>query len=258
MTVALVLSKDLTWELSKLKAQGFSSTVENSLEITMCEGDRLLLRFSGNITSEGALNTNMPEWIAFHSQRTNHLSVRLTEVDPFGNHSSSHYKGTAMFHKVSRGHLDWSCDGPGSVNVNLLGDPVCRLPLTLPKKAKRNNQMNVPQVKICEEDSSHSPCDSLLFWLSEQLSAEDLSLLVPSLRLRRSAAQLVKLRAGNSLSGQAFHLLLMWRRALPASPHQSNINHLANGLAKSGRPDLARELLLKQTAISEEQASGEA
>uniref|UniRef100_A0A3B3Z6E6 Death domain-containing protein n=1 Tax=Periophthalmus magnuspinnatus TaxID=409849 RepID=A0A3B3Z6E6_9GOBI len=234
MMVAVVLSKDLTWELSKLKAQGFSSTTGCSLEITMYEGDRLLLHFSGNISSEGKKQEIYfyisIKWIAFHSQRTNHLHVRLCVVDPFGNHSSSHYKGTAMFHKVSRGQLDWSCDGscgcPGSVNMKLLGDPICKLPLTLPK---------VPQ--------THSLSDSLLLWISEQLSAEELSRLVVSLRLRRSSAQLVKLRAGNSLSGQALHLLLMWRRALPASPHQSNVNHLAHCLAKSGRPDLARELL---------------
>ncbi|KAJ0006265.1 hypothetical protein NQD34_013538, partial [Periophthalmus magnuspinnatus] len=256
MMVAVVLSKDLTWELSKLKAQGFSSTTGCSLEITMYEGDRLLLHFSGNISSEGALNSHnehKPEWIAFHSQRTNHLHVRLCVVDPFGNHSSSHYKGTAMFHKVSRGQLDWSCDGscgcPGSVNMKLLGDPICKLPLTLPKKAKNISQPSIIQVKICE-DTTHSLSDSLLLWISEQLSTEELSRLVVSLRLRRSSAQLVKLRAGNSLSGQALHLLLMWRRALPASPHQSNVNHLAHCLAKSGRPDLARELLLRQTANS--------
>ncbi|XP_072315540.1 death domain-containing protein 1 [Eucyclogobius newberryi] len=258
--VALVLSKDLAWELSKLKARGFSSsTTDSSLEITMCEGDRLLLRFSGNITSEGARNSqneHTSEWIAFHSQRTNHLTVRLTEVDPFGNHSSSHYKGTAVFHKVNRGQLDRSCDCPGSVNVKLLGDPICKLPLALPKREKDVSRLNVTRLKICE-DTSRSLPDCLLLWLSEQLSAEELSLLVPSLRLRRSAAQLVKLRAGDSLSGQALHLLLMWRRTLPASPHQSNVNHLANCLAKSGRPDLARELLLRQTAISK-QASGDA
>ncbi|KAJ0055633.1 hypothetical protein NL108_006501, partial [Boleophthalmus pectinirostris] len=136
MMVAVMLSKDLTWELSKLKAQGFSSTMDSSLEITMCEGDRLLLRFSGNITSERALNSqneHKPEWIAFHSQRTNHLRVRLCVVDPFGNHSSTHYKGTAMFHKVCRGQLDGSCDCPGTVNMKLLGEPICKLPLTLPK-----------------------------------------------------------------------------------------------------------------------------
>uniref|UniRef100_A0A8C6UIK6 Death domain containing 1 n=1 Tax=Neogobius melanostomus TaxID=47308 RepID=A0A8C6UIK6_9GOBI len=229
MLVALVPSKDLSWELSKLRAQGYSSsTMDSSSEITMCEGDQLLLRFGGNITSAGKTpggNTRICKLyltldrITFHSQRTNHLSVRLSEVDPFGNHSSSHYKGTAVFHKVNRGQLDWSCDSV----IKLQGDPICKLPLTLPK------------VKLSPRDL-----------LNKKLSAEELSLLAASLRLRRSAAQLVKLRAGNGLSAQAFHLLLMWRRALPAIPRQSNLRHLAQCLAKSGRPDLAEELLLRQ------------
>uniref|UniRef100_A0AAV2M0X1 Uncharacterized protein n=1 Tax=Knipowitschia caucasica TaxID=637954 RepID=A0AAV2M0X1_KNICA len=53
MMVALVLSKDLSWELSRLKSRGYDSHTDSSLEVTMCEGDRLLLRFNGNITSKG-------------------------------------------------------------------------------------------------------------------------------------------------------------------------------------------------------------
>lgn len=69
-------------------------------------------------------------------------------------------------------------------------------------------------------------------------------LLVPSLRLGRSAAQLGKLRAGDSPSAQAFHVLAMWRRSLPAAAPRPRSCQLARGLARIGRPDLARELLL--------------
>ena len=77
-----------------------------------------------------------------------------------------------------------------------------------------------------------------------------MALLVLSLRLRRSAVQLVKLRAGDSLSTQAFHVLATWRRGLPAAPRQPKASQLARCLAKSGRPDLARELLLRQAAAT--------
>lgn len=92
--------------------------------------------------------------------------------------------------------------------------------------------------------------DSLLLWLSRELSEEEVALLVLSLRLRRSAAQLVKLRAGDSLPSQAYHVLAMWRRALPVTTHQPKASQLAQGLARSGRPDLARELLLRQAAAT--------
>uniref|UniRef100_A0A8C4NMA9 Death domain containing 1 n=1 Tax=Dicentrarchus labrax TaxID=13489 RepID=A0A8C4NMA9_DICLA len=228
--VVALPSRDLSWELSKLQAQGYGGLAETSSEISMCEGDQLLLRFSGNITSTGTL----PERITFHSQQKNHLSVRLTEVDPFGNYSSPHYKGTAMFYKVTRGQMEWRGDRPVPTDTKFLGDPVCKLSLTLPKVQKHSQ--GIPQC------TWYSLSDSLLLWLSGELSEEEVALLVLSLRLRRSAAQLVKLRAGDSLSTQAFHVLAMWRRGLPTAAHQPKASQLAHCLAKSGRPDLAREL----------------
>ncbi|CAL1573332.1 unnamed protein product [Knipowitschia caucasica] len=64
----------------------------------------------------------------------NHLTVRLIEVDSFGNRSSSHYKGTLQLYRLPRAELDGA--GSGSGNKKPLGDPICRLPLTLPKKAR--------------------------------------------------------------------------------------------------------------------------
>uniref|UniRef100_A0AAQ6A416 Death domain containing 1 n=1 Tax=Amphiprion ocellaris TaxID=80972 RepID=A0AAQ6A416_AMPOC len=237
--VAALPSRDLSWELNKLQAQGGPGLVETSAEISMCEADQLLLRFSGNITSTGRLNEDTHERITFHSQRKNHLLVHLTEVDPFGNYSSPHYKGTAIFYKVTKGQLEWRGDKAVLKHSKLLGDPICKLSLTLPK------------VQECSQRSPHySLSDSLLLWLSGELSEEELALLVLSLRLRRSTTQLVKLRAGDSLSSQAFHVLATWRRGLPAVPHRPKASQLAHCLAKSGRPDLARELLLRQAAAT--------
>lgn len=70
----------------------------------------------------------------------NHLSVHLTEVDPFGNYSSPHYKGTAVFYKVSRGELEWRGDAAVPKDLKLLGDPVCKLSLTLPKVSKHSQR----------------------------------------------------------------------------------------------------------------------
>ncbi|XP_068569977.1 death domain-containing protein 1 [Cebidichthys violaceus] len=245
--VAALPSRELGWELSKLRAQGYSglseTTSEAASEIFMCEGDQLLLRFSGNITSTGR-SKRLTRADPLHNQQKNHLLVRLTEVDPFGNYSSPHYKGTAVFYKAARGQLEWRGDGPVPMDTKLLGDPVCKLSLTLPKRVRTVNRPITVRVKLCEETDSLS--DPLLLWLSGELSEEDVALLVLSLRLRRSSAQLVKLRAGDSLSTQAFHVLTMWRRGLPAAAHQPKASQLAHCLAKSGRPDLARELLLRQ------------
>ncbi|TKS92905.1 Death domain-containing protein 1 [Collichthys lucidus] len=247
--VAALPSRDLSWELSKLRTRGYAGLPEEtSTEISMCEGDQLLLRFSGNITSTGTQNDVPRDRITFHSQQKNHLSVQLSEVDPFGNYSSPHYKGTATFYKVTRGQLEWRGDRRVPTDTKPLGDPVCKLSLTLPKKVRTINRPIIARVKFCEETDSLS--DSLLLWLSGELSEEEVALLILSLRLRRSAAQLVKLRAGDSLSAQAFHVLAMWRRGLPTITNQPKASQLAHCLAKSGRPDLARELLLRQAATT--------
>lgn len=73
--------------------------------------------------------------ITFHSQLRSHLELQLTEVDPFGNHSSPHYKGTAVFYRATRERLR-AVEGLQQLDVKTLGDPVCKLNLTLPKVSR--------------------------------------------------------------------------------------------------------------------------
>lgn len=156
--VAALPSRDLSWELTKLRAQGYSGLPEASTELSMCEGDQLVLQFSGNITTKGERlqPPQLPESpfssnrrvvgicaslsgcgenqrLTFHTQLQSLVLLRLAEVDPFGNHSSPHYKGTAIFYKVTRDRLKWRGDVPPLIDAELLDDPVCKLSLTLPK-----------------------------------------------------------------------------------------------------------------------------
>ncbi|XP_047241325.1 death domain-containing protein 1 [Girardinichthys multiradiatus] len=250
--LAALPSRDLGWELNRLRAQGCGGIVETSSEISLCEGDQLLLRFSGNITSTAFTQSNTVaephDRLTFHCQRRNQLLVHLTEVDPFGNYSSPCYKGTAMLYRVTRAELEWRGDKAVLRDEKLLGKPVCKLPLSLPKKVRVIHRPVATRVKICEEAEPLS--DALLLWLSGELSQEETALLVSSLRLSRSAAQLVKLRSRDIPSDQAFHILAMWRRALPAVTRHPKASQLAQSLAKIGRPDLAREVLLRETELS--------
>uniref|UniRef100_A0A3B3WX63 Death domain containing 1 n=1 Tax=Poecilia mexicana TaxID=48701 RepID=A0A3B3WX63_9TELE len=232
--LAALPSRDLDWELNRLRAAG--GAVETSSEISLCEGDQLLLRFSGNITSTGG----SPR-LTFHCQRRNELLVRLTEVDPFGNYSSPCYKGTALFYRVTRAELERRGDKAVPRDAKLLADPVCKLPLSLPKVQK----------VIHRPVAARPLSDALLLWLSGELSPEETSLLVSSLRLSRSAARLVKLRSRDSPSEQAFRVLAMWRRALPAVTRHPKASQLAGSLGRIGRPDLAREVLLREAELSE-------
>ncbi|XP_023202452.1 death domain-containing protein 1 [Xiphophorus maculatus] len=243
-------SRDLSWELNRLRSGG---ALETSSEISLCEGDQLLLRFSGNITSTAFTQSNTSEEsherLTFHCQRRNELLVRLTEVDPFGNYSSPCYKGTALFYRVTRAELEWRRDKAVLRDAKLLANPICKLPLSLPKKVRVIHRPIAARVKIAEDAEPLS--DALLLWLSGELSPEETSLLASSLRLSRSAAQLVKLRSRDSPSEQAFYILAMWRRALPAVTRHPKASQLAQSLGRIGRPELAREVLLRGAKLSE-------
>ncbi|KAM9833644.1 death domain-containing protein 1 [Syngnathus typhle] len=265
--VAALPSRELGWELSRLQAKTNGGPMETSPEISMEEGDQLLLHLCGNVSCAGAqVNDVLDQRITFHCQRKNELLLHLTEVDPFGNYSSPHYKGAVVFYKVTRGQVERPEDTPVQTQVKHLGKPVCTLPLTLPKRVRTIRRPVTPKITLCERNGNRlstvdawpnpnfdifwltdSLPDSLLHWLSGELSEDELTPLAISLRLRRSAGQLVKLRAGDSLPARALGILTMWRRELPASQLQSKVPQLAQCLAKIGRPDLARELLLRQT-----------
>nr|XP_055067114.1 death domain-containing protein 1 [Misgurnus anguillicaudatus] len=247
VVVATLPSRDLSWELSELQGLAYCGLSEPSSEIHMREGEQLLLKFSGNITCNDNQGTDS-HVITFHNQRKKQLYLRLKEVDPFGNYSSPHYKGVASLFRVTRGHLVWNGDAAALSKDCPLEDPVCRLPLTLPKGAR--TVFRPVSAKVMQHRHSDSLSDELLSWLCDELTENDAALLVVSLRLRRSAVQIARLRAPHNLSQQAFHILTAWRRGLPSSFPKCSM--LAQCLTHAGRPDLAKELLLRESTDSEQ------
>lgn len=150
--VAALPSRDLSWELARLRGRGYAGVPGASSQLAMREGDRLLLRFSGNVAATGdpphRSQVLRPElgWecfasapgcggadprLTFHAQMLSQVLLRLAEVDPYGNYSSPHYKGAASVYKVTR-------DG------EQLDRPVCTLSLTLPKVRTRSTSKPRP------------------------------------------------------------------------------------------------------------------
>lgn len=91
--------------------------------------------------------------------------------------------------------------------------------------------------------SAEALWNSLLYWLSEELSEENALCLSASLPLRRSTVQLIKLKAPNDLAEQTYELLCFWKRSLPNSTDKLRL--LARHLRKIGRSDLSGELKFK-------------
>ncbi|XP_076144518.1 death domain-containing protein 1 [Alosa pseudoharengus] len=252
VVVAALPSRDLGWELAKLQGQAYCGPPDPSGEIAMSEGDQLLLSFSGNITGTctGARSADRgstsPKTITFHHQRKSFEYLKLTVVDSFGNYSSPHYKGLAVFHRIPRTQLVWMDNTAVLSPQHPLVEPVCKLSLTLPKKLRITSRLASAKVMPhTHYGVSDSLSDELLAWLCEELCEEEAALLLLALRVKRSAVQLARLRApADSLPQQAFHVLGLWRRSLPS--HTPKAPLLARCLVRAGRPDLAKELLLRE------------
>uniref|UniRef100_A0A8C3P6C4 Death domain containing 1 n=1 Tax=Chrysemys picta bellii TaxID=8478 RepID=A0A8C3P6C4_CHRPI len=242
IVVLLVLSKELNWELQSLHEEGYFGPPEPTQQFQLREGEQIHFRFSGNIfASDDGKDFGKVYRLIFHSQRKPRLELQLKEVDEFGNYSSPHYKGTAVFYKITRETIAKTWDQPLLPSDYQDQSPLYKLALTLPKHEKLINR---PQsTKRIATDSSEALWDNLLYWLAEELSEDNASLLSLHLPIRRSTLQLVRLKCPDNLTHQIYELLCFWKKNLPRSADKQRL--LSRYLRKSGRSDLSEELRFK-------------
>ncbi|XP_067827613.1 death domain-containing protein 1 [Heptranchias perlo] len=243
--VQMVPSKDLQWEVVKLREEGYRGPPEPSEEFPMREGEQLMLKLCGNIKSFSSEQGTVQGYqLIFHSQRKTRLELDLTEVDEFGNYCSPHYKGMAIFYKITKEELTKQWDGAYHTVDDQQYSPVCKLSLTLPKHRKLICRFCCT-LKVMSHEKCHkeTASENVLYWVASELSEEDAALLVTSLRIRRSAIQLVRLTNPDDLTDQIFKLLNMWKKNLPTSADKIQI--LSRHLKRCGREDLAEELWSK-------------
>ncbi|NWU74862.1 DTHD1 protein, partial [Onychorhynchus coronatus] len=242
IVVLLSASKELTYELQNLHEEGYFGPPEPTQQFPLREGEQIHFRFRGNIfASENGKDFGKVYRLIFHSQRKARLELQIKEVDEFGNHSSPHYKGTAVFYKITREMITKKWEQPLPFGEYQHQSPLCKLPLTLPKHEKVINHPQSP--KRISSDSSEDLWDNLMFWLAEELAEDNTSLFALSLPVRRSIRQLVRLKCPDNLTHQIYELLCHWKKTLPRSADKQQL--LCRYLRKSGRRDLSEELRLK-------------
>ncbi|NXI03184.1 DTHD1 protein, partial [Pachycephala philippinensis] len=242
IAVLLTASKELTNELQNLHEEGYFGPPEPTQQFPLREGEQIHFRFSGNISaSENGEDFGKVYRLIFHSQRKPRMELQIKEVDEFGNHSSPHYKGTAVFYKITREMITKKWEQALPYEEYQYQSPLCKLALTLPKHEKLINRPR--STKIIFSDSSEALWDSLLFWLAEELAEDNTSLFALCLPVRRSVLQLVRLKRPDNLTHQIYELLCCWKKTLPRSADKQQL--LSRYLQKSGRSDLSEELRLK-------------
>ncbi|XP_054853262.1 death domain-containing protein 1 [Eublepharis macularius] len=239
VAVLLVPSKALSLELQSLREEGYAGPLEPSQQFRIKEGEQVHFRFNGNIfASDDGMTFGKIYTLTFHAQRKPRLDLQIREVDEHGNYSSPHFKGTALFYKVCKEAIAKNLKNSLLLEDYQHQDPVCKLALTLPKKEKNINR---PQsLKRISNDPSEALWNSLLYWLSGELSEDNSSSLILFLPLHRSTLQFIKLKCPDSLTEQIYEILCFWKKNLPRSTDKLQL--LSRYLCKSGRSDLAEEL----------------
>nr|XP_034967969.1 death domain-containing protein 1 [Zootoca vivipara] len=236
VAVLLVPSKELNLELQALREEGFSGPPDPSQQFKLREGEQVYFRFSGNIhASDDGAAFGKSYKLTFHAQKKTRLDLQIKEVDEFGNYSSPHYKGTALFYKVSKEAIAKSWEQSLLPEGYQQEDLLCKLALTLPKREKLI--VRPQSTKITSTDSSDALWDNLLYWLSHELSEDNASCLTLCLPLHRSTLPFIKLKCPDNL------ILCFWKRNLPRSADKLQL--LSRYLYKSGRSDLVEDLQFK-------------
>ncbi|XP_010154975.1 PREDICTED: death domain-containing protein 1 [Eurypyga helias] len=134
IVVLLSASKELTCKLKNLHEEGYFGPPEPTQQFPLREGEQIHFRFRGNIfASEDGRDFGNTYKLIFHSQRKPRLELHIKEVDEFGNYSSPHYKGTAVFYKITREMLTKERGHPLQYGDYQHHSPLCKLALTLPK-----------------------------------------------------------------------------------------------------------------------------
>uniref|UniRef100_A0A8C0BA78 Death domain containing 1 n=1 Tax=Buteo japonicus TaxID=224669 RepID=A0A8C0BA78_9AVES len=242
IVVLLSASKELTCKLQNLHEEGYFGPPEPTQQFPLREGEQIHFRFRGNIfASENGKDFGKAYRLIFHSQRKPRLELQIKEVDEFGNHSSPHYKGTAVFYKITREMITKNWEQPLPYGEYEHQSPLCKLALTLPKHEKLINRPR--STKRISSDSLEALWDNLLYWLAEELAEDNTSLFALCLPVRRSVLQLVKLKCPDNLTHQIYELLCCWKKTLPRSADKQQL--LSRYLRKSGRSDLSEELHFK-------------
>ncbi|NXA30940.1 DTHD1 protein, partial [Eudromia elegans] len=243
IVVVLSASKELTWELQNLHEEGYFGPPEPTKQFPLREGEQIHFRFSGNIfASENGKDFGKTYRLIFHSQRKPRLELQIKEVDEFGNYSSPHYKGTAVFYKITREKIAKEWEQALPYDDYQHQTPLCKLALTLPKQEKLIKRPKSTK-RISSDSSAEALWDNLLYWLAEELAEDNTPLVALRLPIRRSALQLVRLKCPDNLTHQIYELLCCWKKSLPRSANKQQL--LSRYLRRSGRRDLSEELCFR-------------
>ncbi|KAJ8027529.1 Death domain-containing protein 1 [Holothuria leucospilota] len=276
--VLCVPSRQVEGVLRKLSSDGYEAPSEMSEELPLTEGMEIEMRVTGNIK---VVNHEIVKLI-FHSQRRTNIDLRLDVANPYGNYSSSDYRGMLEFYGRPKIVLQ-DMEDPEEIllreaeakveakkgqrkeekkekkakenkeqiqNVSKnVPHQLCKIPVSLPKR-DREVDLTASQTRAKIADVPGITCNVNLEWLAGELGNEWESL-AAYLGMKSNRMQSIKRNFPGNQTAQIFNMLITWRSRMPKSYDKER--KLLRALVRCGRYDLSEELKYREEEFDAEE-----
>ncbi|GFS16165.1 death domain-containing protein 1-like [Elysia marginata] len=230
--------------LEDLSKEGYEHGPHPSRELNLTEGQRLELRFRGNVAND---DNQLRNAFVFNSHIPFRVFFDVTEQDQFAQKGFDSYRGFVQFFTTRKARkFSQFFDDKERIFVqrareqSLSGEELlCEHLLILPKpEPETPRPLNVARVEL---SSGGAMTEDLLRFLSQNLQYNDWKRLAQLLNVRSSRVQaILRQNMANDTSCVIYDLLVTWSKRLPRVLDRVEV--LKQALTTIGRTDLAQEL----------------
>ncbi|KAK0053264.1 Death domain-containing protein 1, partial [Biomphalaria pfeifferi] len=233
-----------------LADEGYDQGPRPSPDIMVTEGQKLNLRFRGNLT---LVDDDIRTMFAFNTYIPFKLRFQVREQDRFAQRGFDSYRGFCQIYttgKVKR-FLDvtddkemWSVNGQRGKDGYVVGDVLlCEQLIVLPKpEPETPKPLRVAPVALTSEGVVNQ---DLFKFLSVHLEYSDWKKLAHLLNVKHNRIQaILRQNVSKDTTQSIYDMLVTWSKRLPRSMDRTDI--LCKALACIRRQDLAEELLTRE------------
>ncbi|XP_012935626.1 uncharacterized protein LOC101859287 [Aplysia californica] len=233
--------------IKTLADEGYDHGPRPGRELQMSEGQRLELRFRGNL---GLTMEDVKQQVAYNTHIPFKLNFEVTEKDKFAQKGFDSYRGFCQLFTTGRVKRPLE---PGEERDRVTGQRVkdewvdgdlllCEQLVILPKPDPETPRpLTVAPVNFVSEGLVN---DELLRFLSTHLQYSDWRKLAQLLTVKRSRLQaILRQNVNHDVTQTIYDVLVTWSKRLPRALDRTEI--LCQAITSIGRPDLAEELRVR-------------
>ncbi|KAK3774576.1 hypothetical protein RRG08_035006 [Elysia crispata] len=238
--------------LDDLSKEGYEDGPHPSQELNLIEGQRLELRFRGNVAHQD--NQVFRNAFVFNSHCPFRVTFDIFEQDKFAQKGFDSYRGFAQFITTRRARKtsvyvedrDKASVQKSREQASSDEELLCEQLLVLPKPDPETPRpLNLARVEL---SSGGVMSEDLLRFLSQNLQFNDWKRLAQLLNVRSSRVQaILRQNMANDTACVIYDLLVTWSKRLPRVADRIEI--LKQALTTIGRADLGQELVTRDAEV---------